>query len=260
MSTFDDEGDEVVQTTSFLAKNLVISEKMDADGEKVDPLFLGGKILSEVFFGPRRVKDVFNGVWRCKKPWNVKEIKPGLLQFRFEDCGDLMKVMGGRPWTIKGYQLLLKRWPANLTEEELDFSVSPFWVRMGGLPPGFLNIGSARELAPMLGTFLGFSGRPGNDLKMRVDVNVEKALFSGFFLDRDNLPPLWIYCKYENLGRVCFKCGRLGHEEESCAKRKWVLVMASHSPEVKMFGSWIHEESPIKSAYAGFEKLIGKGK
>ena len=37
-------------------------------------------------------------------------------------------------------------------------------------------------------------------------------------------------------------------------------MLAPHSPEVRMFGVWLHEDAPIKSAYNGIEALIGKGK
>ena len=57
-----EEDEEVIKTTSFLAKKLMITERIDGDGEREDPLFLGGKILSPFFFGARRIKEVFNGV------------------------------------------------------------------------------------------------------------------------------------------------------------------------------------------------------
>lgn len=43
---------------------------------------------------------------------------------------------------------------------------------------------------------------------------------------------------------------------------KWreAVVKVNHSPEVKMYGGWIHEEVATRSCFAGLERLIGKGK
>ena len=67
-----DSDEEVAATTSFLARNLQISEKVDADGEIMEPRLMAGKILASRW--------VFVGIWKCVRLWSVKEIKPGLLQ------------------------------------------------------------------------------------------------------------------------------------------------------------------------------------
>lgn len=112
----------------------------------------------------------------------------------------------------------------------------------------------------MMGTFMGYSGRQGNKLKMTVDIEVVKPVFTGFFLDREGCLPLWIQCKFENLGRICFKYGRLEHSSESCRHRELVKVVASHSPEVDMLGPWIHDESSSKLFFDGLESFVGRGK
>jgi len=71
-----------------MAKNLVISEKLDGDGEREEPQMLARKILGNRVMGAKKVYEVFSGVWRCHHPWHVKEIKPGLFQFNFRDKFD----------------------------------------------------------------------------------------------------------------------------------------------------------------------------
>lgn len=195
---------------------------------------LAGKILGNRVMGAKKVYDILSGVWRCQNPWFVKEIKPGLLQFNFRDKFDKERVLGGRPWTVKGSQLIIQNWPAMRTIDEISFDWSPFWLRLGGLPPGFHNLASAKELAPMFGRFIGFSSRNVKMVTLRTEMNVSKTVKAGFFLDRGKMGPLWIQGKYENLGRICYKCGVLGHEEEECVKTSWIRVMAEHSPEVQM--------------------------
>lgn len=259
MGNNEDFEEEMMQTSSILARRLVITEREDADGERAEPFFLAGKVLASTPVGAKTIWDVFRSIWKCRKSWRVKELEPGLFQFSFDDGDDLRRVMGGRPWKLRGAQLVLKEWPAHMLAGELDFSTTPFWVRLCGLPPGFHNIASARELAPLIGVFLGFSGRAGNDLKMRVEVNIQKALCAGFFLDRDELSPLWVQCKFENLGRVCYTCGILGHSSDSCSARREAVVRAPHSPEVKLYGGWIHEENSSRCALPASKSSWGKG-
>lgn len=173
---------EVEQATFFLAKNLVLSERMDGDGELEGTLFLAGKILARYPTGAKRVFDIFSGIWRCKKPWSVKEIKPGILQFKFGCREDLERVFGGRPWMVKGSLMLLYQWPPFLTAEEIEFRWSPFWLRLVGLPPGFQNFASAKELAGMFGRFISCSVRQGHNMRIRVEIDTRKKFSPVFFL------------------------------------------------------------------------------
>lgn len=254
--------DEIEVATSFLAKNLVITRKLDEKGKCAQSSLLAGKIISNKKWGwgAKRVFEVFAGVWRCKRDWFVKEIRPGIMQFQFESQEDANRVLGGRPWTFKGFLMVIVAWPALKTIEELDFSFSPFWIRLRGLPPGFLNEASAESVAPMFGRYLGYGGREENDMRLKVNVDVRKQVFPGFFLDREEMRPLWIQGRYEKLGKLCFQCGWLGHDEGECTKNDRAKVRVAHSPEVNAYGGWIHAESAFDSCYIGLEFLIGMGK
>ena len=119
--------EEMELATSFMAKNLVITRNIDVDGRCAESTFLAGKIISDKKWGwsAKRVFEVFSGVWRCKKGWFVKEIKPGIVQFQFENPEDANRVLGGRPWIIKEFQLVVVDWLAFKIVEELDFSFTP---------------------------------------------------------------------------------------------------------------------------------------
>ncbi|RYR37152.1 hypothetical protein Ahy_A09g042084 [Arachis hypogaea] len=54
-------------------------------------------------------------------------------------------------------------------------------------------------------------------LKIRVSINITKVLPTSFYLDREEMQPLWIFFKYESLlNSYCFNCGILGHEKKIC--------------------------------------------
>ncbi|RYR19401.1 hypothetical protein Ahy_B03g064167 [Arachis hypogaea] len=70
-------------------------------------------------------------------------------------------------------------------------------------------------------------------LRIRVSINITKALPTGFWLDRENLPPLWVFFKYERLpDSYCFNCGILGYEKKTC---KNLTAMACWDPTKKKY-------------------------
>lgn len=142
--------------------------------------------------------------------------------------------------------------------EEVVFDTSPFWICMTGLPPGYLNERSGRQMATMAGRVIGYTGRDAMSMRLKVVVDIEKPIKAGFFLEREDLSPLWIQFKYEKLGRFCFKCGIIGHEHDECARKSWAMVRSTHSPMVHMYGGWLYAESATDSCFYGVEKLIGR--
>ncbi|RYR10998.1 hypothetical protein Ahy_B05g079491 [Arachis hypogaea] len=68
-------------------------------------------------------------------------------------------------------------------------------------------------------------------LRIRVSINITKALPTGFWLDREEMPPLWVFFKYERLpDSYCFNFGILGHKKKSC---KNPTAMACWDPSKK---------------------------
>ena len=78
--------------------------------------------------------------------------------------------------------------------EELDFTESPFWVAMLGLPPGYLNERNGRQFGATVGRVIGYTGREATSMRLKVMVDIRKHLKAGFFLDREGRSSLWIQC------------------------------------------------------------------
>lgn len=97
---------------------------------------------------------------------------------------------------------------------------------MESLPLGYLNERNGRQFGDTVGIVIRYTRRDATSMRLKVMVDISKPLKAGFFLDREGRSSLWIQCKYEKLGRFCFKCGILGHEQDECRKQKWALVEA----------------------------------
>ncbi|RYQ98048.1 hypothetical protein Ahy_B08g094127 [Arachis hypogaea] len=76
----------------------------------------------------------------------------------------------------------------------MDHDYMKFWIQIHGIPLKHIN----KETG-------------------RVGINIKKPLPTGFFMDRENQPPLWIFFKYERLLECYyFNCGIIGHERKTC--------------------------------------------
>lgn len=101
-------------------------------------------------------------------------------------------------------------------------------------------------------------GKADNELRLKFEINLKKGIPPGFFLGQDELSPLWVQCRYCNLGKFCFKCGRIGHNESQCDKEKYLWVHSDQSHVVQMYGQWMHSENRIKAPLEKLSHLVGK--
>ncbi|QHO02050.1 uncharacterized protein DS421_13g420520 [Arachis hypogaea] len=108
-----------------------------------------------------------------------------------------------------------------------------------GIPYDFMEKETGILIGEMLGVLVE-AEEPKTDgvlrrtyLRIRVSINITKALPTGFWLDRENLPPLWVFFKYERLpDSYCFNCGILGYEKKTC---KNLTAMACWDPTKKKY-------------------------
>ncbi|KAF4359542.1 hypothetical protein F8388_003545 [Cannabis sativa] len=91
----------------------------------------------------------------------------------------------------------------------------------------------------------------GKYLKVLVDVEVEKPLFSGCFFDVASGIKKWIQIKYEKIGILCYFCGCLGHQQRGCKLTSPVTVSNSDGIPFPMFGPWLSTLSSYPSVFSG---------
>ncbi|KAF4388293.1 hypothetical protein F8388_021123 [Cannabis sativa] len=116
------------------------------------------------------------------------------------------------------------------------------------------NLSNLKELASKASPV--FELRPGiedavgmSSLRFRATIDLNKPIFSGFYLRRQRLANLWIQYKYEKLPKLCFKCGILTHDQSTCFKSPTVIKDAAGN-FFPMFGVWLKNEAPEKSTFS----------
>ncbi|KAF4383850.1 hypothetical protein G4B88_016283 [Cannabis sativa] len=217
-----------------------------------------GKLFCVTRLGRKAIQGSLNNAWSSLEGWSWKEREDGLLQFTFQTSWDADNVLLRRPWLVCGHLLVLMPWPSWLTPAEVVFDQTPLWVRLKSIPPFYWNKTNLQELAGKVSASYELPrhieknferGSFGmGTLRFRAIVDIDKPLFSGFYLRRKGIKDLWIQYQYEKLPKMCFKCGALSHDLKFCFKTPTVIKDEKGS-FFPMFGTWLNEDAVERSPF-----------
>lgn len=122
---------------------------------------LVGKILTPKTLNKKGVTNVILKAWRTSEEVTVSAWGNNTYVFGFKSEDDVCKIMSLGPWSVMGSLMVLRRWEVTKMLEEIDFSFSPFWVQIQGLPLGFLNGKSGLRIAETLGEVISVEDPEG---------------------------------------------------------------------------------------------------
>ncbi|KAK2972614.1 hypothetical protein RJ640_029233 [Escallonia rubra] len=157
-------------TRSLLCDEISDLETDEVNASKEYSLTLAAKIFSSKAFNAKAVQTVLHKAWNPSKGMKIQPHSDNTYSFSFKHEWDRKRVLDSRPWSVMSSHLVVRDWPPHLTLEELDFSHSPFWVRISGLPPNMMSKANAEKLGSKLGKDLssgfssGFWRRPNREL------------------------------------------------------------------------------------------------
>ncbi|KAF4383720.1 hypothetical protein G4B88_020042 [Cannabis sativa] len=225
----------------------------EVDEPKEANQILLGKILSRYKLGKAAIRGSLKLSWNAIRGWKWKEIEGGIIQFTFANRNDALNVLSRRPWFVCGYLLIIMSWLAWLTPSEVRFDKTPLWVNVESIPPFYWNRSNLKQLAskasPVHELPMGIEDAVGlSTLRFRATIDLNKPIFSGFFLRRQKLKDLWIQYRYESLPKLCFKCGMLTHDQSICFKAPTV-IKDDKGNFYPMFGTWLKHEAKEKSTF-----------
>lgn len=186
---------------------------------------LVGKILASKTLNKQGVQKIIERAWRTEEDFSISPWKDNIYAFGFKNEKDLSKIIGNGPWSVMGSLMVLRRWDSKKSFNELDFTFSPFWVPIHGLPLGYINTKSGKVIAESLGDVIavedpGKWGKVASYIRVRVWVNVSKPLKKGSFLRRPKEEDLWLSFRYERLSDYCYGCGKIGHTVNECKDKR----------------------------------------
>ncbi|KAL4380483.1 hypothetical protein AHAS_Ahas04G0038000 [Arachis hypogaea] len=186
-------------------------------------------------------KQVIMGMWDNPEGVAVDEVDINRMLFSFKDKRRGLQVLRGGPWCIKGFLLNLKLWSNSKTIHEVKHDHMEFWVQAHGVSLEHLNRDVAKLIRNEMENLIEVEDAKVNNvivrsfLRMTVAVNVIKLLPTRFWLDREELPQVWIHFKYERLLECYYlNCGRISHRRKECKEERamaiWNLKAPKHLP------------------------------
>ncbi|XP_074306482.1 uncharacterized protein LOC141641732 [Silene latifolia] len=137
---------------------------------------------------------------------------------RFSSKEDYEFVITQGPWMIDDHYLTIRKWVPNFVPSEDRIKYLTAWVRIPNLPVEYFNETFLRKIGSKIGKVIRIDKNTaavecGQFTRMSVEVDISMPLLSKFLLYGK------VYTiQYEGLKMICFKCGRVGHNSESCLK------------------------------------------
>lgn len=221
----------------------------EIEEEELPGKVLLGKLICKGNIGRPAITGTLKRAWASFKNWSWKEDQNGIIHFTFANRVDAWNVLQRRPWIICGALLVIMPWPSWLSPQEVVFDKSPFYVRILDIPPFYWNNSNLVEIATKVSPIIKLPRRIDFEhgsfgmgtLRFQASVDINKPLFSGFFLKRKGIKDLWIQYKYEKLPKICLKCGIISHDQKFCFKQPTV-IKDSKGAFFPLFGSWMRHE------------------
>ncbi|XP_042976264.1 uncharacterized protein LOC122307436 [Carya illinoinensis] len=200
-------------------------------------------ILNDRTANREAFKSTMARVWSTAGWITFKEFGNNRFLLEFQLLADVNKVLQGRPWSFDRHLICLREFEGVLSANEVQFSAEPFWVQLHNLP----FAGMTRKMGEEIGSTIGKVHSVetdeqgygwGNFLRVRVEVNVNKALARGRMLKHGGRQ-CWVQFKYERLTNFCFKCGHLQHANGKCSS------LGSQATE--QYGYWLRAAAVFPS-------------
>ncbi|RYR08497.1 hypothetical protein Ahy_B05g076213 [Arachis hypogaea] len=174
-------------------------------GYKKDCLNMVRKIISEKEVSLKTCKNALLGMWENPQGVAVTDIGQKKMLFSFKDRKRGLQIIQNGPWNVRENLVNLRLWMEGESVFEVDHDCMEFWIQVHGIPLDHMNKETRILIGGMLGVLAEAEDPKVNGilrrsfLRIRVSINITKALPIGFWLEREEMPPLWVFFKYERL-------------------------------------------------------------
>ncbi|KAI9111818.1 hypothetical protein K1719_017508 [Acacia pycnantha] len=219
----------------------LISKPLKWKDAKEERLLIG-KILSAKSYTKAAVETILRKAWNLQVGFNVVEIASNAFMFSFESIEEYNIILRGRPCSINGFLLNLMEREKYKSCEEIDFSRCPVWVQMHNVLMEEICLENTIAIGGFVREVMMAEDPYYDDrylrsfLRARIVVDLRKPLAYGFWLDRPEGGKVWISIRYEKLQSLCYKCGKIGHDNRGCNSDTLMSIFCPNEPR---FGAWL---------------------
>ncbi|RYR39726.1 hypothetical protein Ahy_A09g045311 [Arachis hypogaea] len=217
---------------------LDLEKSLTQHGEKTDQKLVGRVLTGKVLNTITVHKTILN-MWGDPQGLVITNAGPNSFILNFKSQEEARRAYEGGPWRIEGHMLSLQWWSSNLSIDEVNYNQLSIWVQIYGLPYDKINTKNSEKIGAILRRVISAEDPfvEGNMLRsflrVRVEINVQVPLKTGFWFRRSDRSQSWAEFKYEKLYDYCYKCGRIGHDKRACGEE---LVRSLVNPEIPRYG------------------------
>nr|POE60543.1 uncharacterized protein CFP56_65433 [Quercus suber] len=155
-------------------------------------------------------------LWKPSGTVVCVDLGENFYSVRFSLKEDLDAVLRNGPWFIGGHFLAIRPWEPFFKPASASVSSIAVWVRLHGLPMELYELEVLQQVGEAIGRVLRIDSHTamearGRYARMCIQLDANKPLIDTVLIGRFEQPVV-----YEGIHKLCFSCGRLGHQKEAC--------------------------------------------
>ncbi|XP_078163497.1 uncharacterized protein LOC144558529 [Carex rostrata] len=204
--------------------------------------------------------------WGVDPATSIRKVEKNCYLIEFNDVDDLNSALLGGPWTYRGDLVALRQVTADLDLKASLVESAAIWVLFLNLPVNDFKDEGIQVIGQAIGTpvsapIKGFiHGK--RFVKLKIRINLSKAVKDTLIVPHPTFGQVKVYCSYEKVSRICFFCGKLGHEMVGCHDHARLTMLAQKPGQENRFkgvnilaprmGEWLTD--PTKVSVASLRK------
>ena len=155
-------------------------------------------------------------LWKPAGRLECVDLGHGFFLTRFSLREDYDAILKKGPWFIGEHFLSIRPWEPDFRPATANVSSIAVWIRLNELPIEYYNEEALVQIGKSIGTVLRIDTHTASETRGRfarlcVQIDVTKPLVTGIFIGKFEQS-----VSYEGIHRLCFDCGRVGHQKENC--------------------------------------------
>lgn len=198
------------------------------EGPFVDPVQnsdrnVVGRLVSQKIFSGHSLKMNINRLIHPLRGFTFQDLGDNKFVLRFNHKMDCSLALEGSPWLIDRCAMVLSPLVGGIDPGSVEVNMMQIVVRLHHLPHHIVSDRVVEQIGTSLGVFMervtGHRDEMVDFVRIRVKVDVTKALKRGTYLRLRDGSRKWIVFTYERMPMFCFLCGLVGHLEKRCPDR-----------------------------------------
>ncbi|WOL16675.1 hypothetical protein Cni_G25463 [Canna indica] len=174
------------------------------------------------------VQAVLPKIWKVSCSMQIVDIASGYFCFKFANKDDMNRVLSGGQWFLKDQVLLLSPWKNNFQSMAEQISSIPVWIQLPGLSLEYIQRDILISIASSIGKpikidDITLKGQRARFARICILWDLNKSVPQGVWIKcRDG--KFWRSIAFENILKLYYSCGKIGHTSSACTISKEVSV------------------------------------